>query len=223
MTFLLLTAVLVVSLAAHLVQTLTTGCGCSLETRLLAILCGEYSNAGDIGRLRQGQAHDEVTFVFQEVDVPALQHNRVIYFEEKLNSVVLRQEVLVLDRTVYGAVKLSVHNFNLPAESGNFSVSLLHDLPLSAFTSRPDCVTVYRPVEYNLFVGIYPDCSGRLQLQTIPHPFVLSCNAISVVGRVKFSLESASNIPYSVWKINSLPLKSYGNCGESILEELCTC
>ncbi|XP_059158870.1 uncharacterized protein LOC131942917 isoform X2 [Physella acuta] len=216
-------AVSVVFFFLWLSPTSANECGCSLVTTFMALISGEYSNAGDLGRERPPPAQDEVNLILYEVDIPAFKPDRVLYFEERLNSNVLRQEVIVVGVSDEGFIQTLSHNFTLPAGSGNFSTSLLSDLPLSAFSSRPECVSIYRPMEYNIFIGTYPDCTGHFDGQVASYAVMLSCNSIATVTSFNLFPEASSHIPYSMWKISSLPLLSYGSCGESILDDICTC
>ncbi|XP_059158868.1 uncharacterized protein LOC131942916 [Physella acuta] len=223
MFILIQTVIIAVSISLSRGQTSTAECGCSLETRFLAIISGEYSNAGDIGRESTTAAQDELKVTLQEVFVPAFLPNRVLYFEEKVNSEILRQEILVISVTDESFVKMVSYNFTLSSGSENFNVSLLNDLPLSAFYSRPECVSIYRPMEYNIFIGTYPDCTGHFNGEVASYTIMQSCNSIALVSSFNIFPEASSAVPYSIWKINSYPLLNYGTCGETIFDDICTC
>ncbi|XP_059158860.1 uncharacterized protein LOC131942912 [Physella acuta] len=108
-------AFVVFCLASVLGEASTFDCGCPLVTRYLALISGEYSNAGDVGTVGPASTQDVLYMKFQQVDVPALEPSKSLYFEEKINSVLFRREIMAVSQTSQGYIRMLPYTITLPA------------------------------------------------------------------------------------------------------------
>ncbi|XP_059167081.1 uncharacterized protein LOC131949278 [Physella acuta] len=201
-----------------------TSCGPNTLDKFVSILCGNYSNLGDIKKDVRNRSHDHIQIEFVPVNIPALYPASSLYHTFRRNGVIIRQHIWVCSLNTFSYVVCQPYNITVPVldQDGEIDYNAVSDLDYTVLDTNMACTITWRTVEFNLFFGFMPDCTNYYGGPIASYGVHLSCNALSSVTYLDLFPEKSNNAPYIVWKIDSCPSMN-NNTSEDDYNKLCSC
>ncbi|KAK6979675.1 hypothetical protein BgiMline_020661 [Biomphalaria glabrata] len=173
---------------------------------LATLISGHFDNLNSLTKWYKNGikvSQDIVSMYMLPINLPALSARYQMYWEQWINNVPVRQNIMAISGFGEAAIVLP-YDFNEPDKyrPGLFNISILDDLKLEDLKARPDCKAVFMALEETFMMS---DWTGCLPNETMPetgggYPVSLTCNSLDFFVTDKNFPESASRIPYRLSK-----------------------